>query len=331
MSARDNGLSRAGVVAAGTIVLAVAVLVGALVVSAAWSADHQGALSARDAEGSGVDPAPAQTQDPTQDQASAGESPTEEPTEVPVDPTRIALLGDSVTQGASGDATWRYYLSQHLDAAAADYDFVGYRTDLFDPATSHFGLETYAHPGFDTDHAARWGMRLDAMDVTTRTLVRALRPDVLVEMLGINDLRAGVDPAVVLHHVRAMIADARAEAPDLDIVLVRLPHWWIPEFATFNAGLDQIAAESDTPGSRVVVAAPDLGFDEFADTWDQVHPNDPGQRRIADAVWPALAGIGVGTGPGTGAGTGAGAPGAGVGGVPALPPGVEAGMDDLLP
>lgn len=326
MSARENGLSRTGVVAAATVVLALAVLVGALVVSAAWSADHQGALSARDAEGSGVDPAPAQ--DPTDPTESPTTDPTEAPTtEVtpPVDPTRIALLGDSVTQGAAGDATWRYYLSQHLDAAAADYDFVGYRTDLFDPATSQFGLESYAHPGFDTDHAARWGMRLDSMDVTTRTLVRALRPDVLVEMLGINDLRAGVDPAVVLHHVRAMIADARAEAPDLDIVLVRLPHWWLPEFAAFNAGLDQVAAELDTPGSRVVVAAPDVGFDERTETWDLVHPNDAGQRRIGDAVAVALAGIGVGTG--VSAGT---APGTDPGTAPGLP-GAEAGMTDVLP
>ncbi|MEU0239137.1 GDSL-type esterase/lipase family protein [Nocardiopsis sp. NPDC006198] len=53
--------------------------------------------------------------------------------EVPVDhPRRIMLAGDSMTQGANGDRTWRYHLWNHLAPQVEGLDFVGPYTD---PAT----------------------------------------------------------------------------------------------------------------------------------------------------------------------------------------------------
>ena len=49
-----------------------------------------------------------------------------------VDPVRILLVGDSVTQGSAGDWTWRYRLWKHFDAAGVAVDFVGPRNDLYD-------------------------------------------------------------------------------------------------------------------------------------------------------------------------------------------------------
>ncbi|MFD6953176.1 GDSL family lipase [Nocardiopsis sp. TSRI0078] len=53
--------------------------------------------------------------------------------EAPVsEPRRIMLAGDSITQGANGDRTWRYHLWNHLAPRVEGLDFVGPYTD---PAT----------------------------------------------------------------------------------------------------------------------------------------------------------------------------------------------------
>jgi len=58
--------------------------------------------------------------------------PTQE-AEGPVrEPRRIMLAGDSMTQGANGDRTWRYHLWNHLSPHVEGLDFVGPYTD---PAT----------------------------------------------------------------------------------------------------------------------------------------------------------------------------------------------------
>ncbi len=72
-------------------------------------------------------------------------------------PVRIMLVGDSITEGSSGDWTWRYRLAQSLEAAGVDYEFVGPRVTMLNLATdAHDSLE-YADPSFDRHHFARWG------------------------------------------------------------------------------------------------------------------------------------------------------------------------------
>ncbi|WP_150237390.1 GDSL-type esterase/lipase family protein [Nocardiopsis quinghaiensis] len=58
--------------------------------------------------------------------------------EAPVsEPRRVMLAGDSMTQGANGDRTWRYHLWTHLFPRVEGLDFVGPYTD---PATRNMIL-----------------------------------------------------------------------------------------------------------------------------------------------------------------------------------------------
>jgi hypothetical protein len=85
----------------------------------------------------------------------------DEPDSVPGPPDgelRIMLVGDSATQGSSGDHTWRYHLWSHLSEQDVEFAFVGPRDDLHSLADEEgSGDHSYAVPDFDTDHAARWG------------------------------------------------------------------------------------------------------------------------------------------------------------------------------
>lgn len=50
------------------------------------------------------------------------------------------------------------------------------------------GSHDYADPAFDTDPAARWGMALAFPDWPTTELVSTYEPDVVVVLLGLNDV-----------------------------------------------------------------------------------------------------------------------------------------------
>ncbi|PDP84727.1 GDSL family lipase [Glycomyces fuscus] len=71
------------------------------------------------------------------------------------EPHRIMLAGDSMTQGANGDRTWRYHLWNHLSPYVEELDFVG---PYSDPATRDMILpvptaEEEAPPSPDGDPA----------------------------------------------------------------------------------------------------------------------------------------------------------------------------------
>ena len=116
-------------------------------------------------------------------------APTPAAAEPTPEPVRILLVGDSVTQGSAGDWTWRYRLWEHLDAAGVEFDLVGPRTDLYDNIAGEHGSAAYADGEFDRDHAARWGMQVEVLDVPIADLVAEHRPDV-VETEDIDALAA---------------------------------------------------------------------------------------------------------------------------------------------
>ncbi|WP_148614750.1 GDSL-type esterase/lipase family protein [Nocardioides rubriscoriae] len=226
----------------------------------------------------------------------AGASPATPPTAGADAPLRVLVVGDSVTQGSAGDWTWRYRLSQHLTADGRAVDLVGPRDDLYDNVADVQGSTAYADPAFDRDHASRWGMTLAFMgdDWPVAKLVEDYRPDVVVEMLGVNDLNfLNHTAARVTDDLRTFVADARSVDPAVDVVLGHLTQTWFDQVPELNADIDALATELDTTGSRVAVAATDVGFEQRVDTWDPAHPNARGEVRIAAAFADALAGLGL--------------------------------------
>lgn len=212
-------------------------------------------------------------------------------------PLRVLIVGDSVSQGSAGDWTWRYRLWQHLTASGTAVDFVGPRDDLWDDIARTQGSHDYVDLDFDRDHAARWGATLAFFSLTdnpVEELVDTYAPDVIIEMLGTNDLTyLEHDAAEVADGMREFVTDARAADPDVDIVLGHLTQTWYPRVEEFNALLDGMAAELDDAASRVATATVETGFALREDTWDPAHPNARGEVRIAAAMADALAALGL--------------------------------------
>src|SRR5690349_11055882 len=202
-------------------------------------------------------------------------------------PVSIMVVGDSISQGSSGDFTWRYRLYQHLVANNVAPTFVGTRTDLFDNVANAFDDDhTYADPNFDQHHDAIWGRKLQDTVGTIGAEVSAANPDYLLVLLGINDLTFGVtDAAGTESNLRSLIANVRSAKPNEHIVLGKLlPNQHRQEDAAFNAiindynsRLPAVAAQLTTATSPIVVAESGQDIDPSTDLWDGIHPNAQGE------------------------------------------------------
>lgn len=209
--------------------------------------------------------------------------------------TRIMIYGDSLSHGSSGDWTWRYRLWQTLVLQSVSFDFVGPRSDVVNYITRKSGGWAYRQPYFDRNHAALWGTRFIGGYYQIDTLVPTYQPDVIVGLIGLNDLFDGVSTEKLMEHWRSQIASARTTKPSIDFVLVPIPHTWYTGVTAYNDALRSLAAELDTPQERVLVASTPQ-FSKWTDTYDFAHPSASGERKIATSVAEALGELGIGNG-----------------------------------
>lgn len=217
---------------------------------------------------------------------------------------RILITGDSITQGSAGDYTWRYRLWKKLITGTAAVDFVGPRTDLYNNVTDQPGSQAYAAAFEERSHGAKWGgsLRYDGNGINA--MVTSSVPDILVEMLGSNDLAYLTNPADTIANLRTYVADARAAAPGIDIVVGEVVTRFDPwsnsvsleaQASEYASRLSSLASELNTSSERVVVARTGNGWNPKTMTWDGTHPNPTGETHIAQRVSEALASIGVGS------------------------------------
>jgi lysophospholipase L1-like esterase len=209
--------------------------------------------------------------------------------------TRILPLGDSITQGGQGFASYRYALWFQLEQAGRDVDFVGQRTALFGGGTPDASAYPAYLTTFDRDHEGYWGWRTDEIDGITAAIASAAQPDIVLVHLGTNDIgqlgAAGVANADT--HLRSIVAKLRAAVPRVTILLARV----IPigpgttyfanaaQVAPLNTAISAIAADLDTPASRIFAVDQNTGFDVATMVQpDGLHPNLAGEAHMA-GVW----------------------------------------------
>lgn len=217
---------------------------------------------------------------------------------------RILIVGDSITQGSSGDYTWRYRLWNSLRVSDPGYAFVGTRTDLYDNVNSQFGSQYYATNFTGDAHGAQWGGSLVNQGPLVKSQMTSTSATVLVELYGSNDLSYLTSPAQTIDNVRTFVTNARQVNPTVRIVLGEaLTKWdaWnqvtllTSESSDYNQRLATLASQLNTSTSRVVVAHTANGWNAQKFTWDGTHPNSTGETFIAQRVAEALGSIGIGS------------------------------------
>jgi lysophospholipase L1-like esterase len=194
---------------------------------------------------------------------------------------RIMPLGDSITEGRVGSATYRYWLEKDLERAHQSVDFVGSQHGV------HGGRPRF--DDFDQDHEGHWGWTTGQVLERIDEWAAAAHPDVVLLHLGTNDLVAR--PAIIPTNLAAIIQSLRKANPHVTVLVARLiPAVGVPapSLERVNDSIEHMAAERSSAESSVVVVRQDDGFDARTDTYDGIHPNESGERKMAKRWLDAL-------------------------------------------
>jgi len=199
-------------------------------------------------------------------------------------PTRIMLLGDSIT---AGPGCWRALLWDRLQRTGyTNIDFVG---------TQPGGGCSVAHDG---DHEGHSGF--SATGVANQNLLppwlAATSPDVVLMHLGTNDMWGGSIPTEnKIAAFTKLVGQMRAKNPAMRIIVAQIIPMSQSACATcpadvvaLNNRIPAWAAGLTTAQSPIVVVDQWTGFNTATDTGDGVHPNDAGFRKMADRFYPVL-------------------------------------------
>ena len=208
------------------------------------------------------------------------------------------IVGDSITQGSSGDYTWQYRLYEHLKAEGIRPRMVGPYGWLYNNITNREGDYSYADPYFEHANDAIWGMTLFREKDAIGAKVAKYRPDYLLVLLGLNDIFwYGIGQSGLASDLRGFVAAARAARPTIRIVLGLIPpdihgktsRGLAADFAAFNQTIITTASQLSTKAFPIAVARDGADINIATDLWDGTHPNANGEIKIAAGFADALA------------------------------------------
>jgi hypothetical protein len=120
------------------------------------------------------------------------------------------------------------------------------------------------------------------------------RPQVIVQLLGTNDLLGGASADAILEQYDKLLELYREYLPSIRVVVGTPPPidsgvcGCDAEQAALADSLAEWAAEASTDESPVMIADLSTGFDPATDTDDGIHPNDTGNAKLAAAWTPVI-------------------------------------------
>ncbi len=189
-------------------------------------------------------------------------------------PVRIMPLGDSITDGYNVPGGYRVELEDELLAAGYEFDFVGSRVN---------GPDSLA----DREHEGHSGLRIDQLARLVDASVARHQPEVVLLMIGTNDVLQGYRLAEAPQRVSELIDRIAARAPSATILVSSLTPLAAASAEErvrgYNAAIPRIVRNKAAEGRPVVFVDmhPALTTSDLA---DGVHPNRTGYRKMA-AVW----------------------------------------------
>jgi lysophospholipase L1-like esterase len=171
--------------------------------------------------------------------------PAPSPPPSPVPSGKLLIVGDSITQGAEGDYSWRYRLWEWLrDSPATNVTFVGPYSGTFPPPDAPLppepqpttpGLDTRTWGGYAWDvdpsffdqhgnaHFAHWGRQAAQFRYFIGDVVREYQPDYVLVALGFNDLAWISGPQWTIESMRQLLDNARAAKADAKFAVANVP------------------------------------------------------------------------------------------------------------
>lgn len=200
--------------------------------------------------------------------------------------TKIMFLGDSIT---GNPGCWRALLWTRLqNSGFTNIDFVG--TQPPQGCAIPYDGDSEGHGGILATNMADQNQLPPWLTANT--------PDIVVMLLGTNDVWSAKAPSVILTAFGKLVDQMRASNPNVKIIVGQILPMNPSGCSTcyqgaidFNATIPGWASSKTTAQSPIIVVDQWTGFNTATDTGDGVHPNDAGNQKISDKWYPALSGL----------------------------------------
>lgn len=221
------------------------------------------------------------------------------------EPHRILPLGDSITQAEVDRASYRYPLWKKLVDSGLTFDFVG-------SLRKHFRMHGEAGPphpdykgrSFDRDHEGHFGWTADEIINGRRfdngsgagrlaEWLTGYDADIALVHLGTNDAFGGDSHESTVSELKQIIGILRDDNPEIVVLLAKL----IPVrqasgsagvVESLNEAIHRMAPEVSTERSPVILVDQFSGFIPDEHTYDGVHPNEAGEKLMAQRWFDAI-------------------------------------------
>jgi lysophospholipase L1-like esterase len=229
----------------------------------------------------------------------------------------IQPLGNSITQGENTRESYRYRLWKKLIDDGFDFQFAGSMTDHFGCGTpvfdDHFGQV------FNKNHEGHWGWRAYQIlngggtswfcrgNQKLSVWLSSYTPDISLIHLGTNDifnndfgLSEDALMDTTIYFLKSIIDVLRTDNPNVTIFLAQL----IPgnpisgngyRVPILNDRIPDIAIDKYDPNSPIIIVDQYSDFNVSSDTYDNIHPNESGEEKMAqkwrDAIFNHFGGF----------------------------------------
>lgn len=207
--------------------------------------------------------------------------------------TRVMPLGDSLTDGFNLPGGYRIELASRLTAGEVPVDFVGSLVN---------GPASLA----DQDHEGHSGFRIDEIAASVAGWMDTYRPDIVLLMIGTNDVVQGYRLDTAPLRLGALIDDIAAARPASHTIVASIPQVagapYNERVADYNAAIVDVIEDRIAEGMPVsFVDVYDVIEEDDLHT-DNTHLNAAGYCKVADLWYAAIRGN-LGLGAPAGAGT----------------------------
>ena len=217
----------------------------------------------------------------------------------------ILALGNSITNGTNKFNSYRRDLWQLLHADNYNFDFIG-------SWNKHSMGGDVPNPDFDMDHDGHSGWTThdilsppdwDEQRGNINTWLKFYNPDIVLIELGTNDVFQCVPAKDAMNNISEIIDILRTKNPHVKIFLAQIPplgaQWadkklcgtdtsYSKSIEIFNNSIVKIASEKKTVSSNVVTVDLYSGVHPATDMYDDIHPNDIGEKDMAERWFMAI-------------------------------------------
>ncbi|NLE02185.1 MAG: cellulose-binding protein [Fibrobacter sp.] len=201
---------------------------------------------------------------------------------------KIAPYGNSITQAAGNQQSYRYPLWKKLIDANIAFDFVGSMNSNFGGNPSR---PDYKGKKFDMDHEGHWGWRADEILGKMDTWLQNYTPDMVLMHIGTNDCIQGQDNNGTIGEITQIVGKLRKDNPKVVIFMANLipcnASGTPPRINDINPKIKTLANQLNTEASPIIFVDQNTGI-QSSDLYDGIHPQASGEEKMAQKWFNAI-------------------------------------------